>query len=214
MKFIFIILLILLLLNISCKYIIGKDEEITIKDGLQSGIVYVKLDNFSNPGIIYVDLKIDKGGIYDYIEAEFSDTQIIEPRNFSDYYYYDYIKTANSSTYYYKIHYKKYNYMIFKYHLNFSLGTPSYLKVKATDDKQKSKIFMIIFTVIGCIISIGIPIFIIVSFFKKKKRKNKDVNTDGTPNIINPSLSVTSQESFVNNNNDNQRHFPKYPESY
>ena len=213
MKFIFIILLILLLLNISCKYVIGKDEEITIEDRLDTGIVYVNLYNFSDTEPVYVTLEVDKGGIDEYIEAKFSDTQTVDPGNFTNYYYTGYSKTVTSTTYYYQINYKKYNFMIFKYHLDFRWGTPNYLKVKVTDKNPSSKIFLIIIiiTVGGFIAVIGA----IVGFiYKKKKEQKKDVNTDGVPNVINPSLSVASQESFVNNNNDNQQHFPKYPESY
>ena len=48
MKFIYILLLNLLFLNVYCIYIIGKDEKITITDVLETGIIYIKLDNFSN----------------------------------------------------------------------------------------------------------------------------------------------------------------------
>ena len=93
------------------------------------------------------------------------------------------------------------------------------MKVKVTDKNPSSKLLLIVIigiTVGGCIAIIGATLGFI---YKKKKGQKKDVNTDGVPNVINPSLSVTSQESFVNNNNndnnnDNQQHFPKYPESF
>ena len=114
MKFIFVLLLILLLLlNISCINLINLNEELTIRAGLECGIVYVKLDNFSQAEKIYVRLEIDAQKVDDYIEAEFCDTQTVDPHKFLKYYHYMalYAGYSGSKIYYYKIDYKKYNYI-------------------------------------------------------------------------------------------------------
>ena len=216
MKFIFILLL-LLLLDISCINIVGKDEEITIKDGLQSGIVVVKLDNFTNAEKVYLRLEIDRGEVSDSIMVKFSNTLDVSPYNFTDYILnYATVETPASKTYYYKINYKKYNYMIFKYSFLIYWGFPNYLKVKAMENDPTSKTFLIILIVAGGVVVIGVTIGIIVYVIRKKKRKIKYANPDGVPNVINPSLSVTSQETFVNNNNYNynQQQFPQNPQYY
>ena len=213
MKFIFILLL-FLLLNISCIRIVRKDEEITIKDGLQSGIVAVKLDNFTNAEKIYLSLEIYRGEFEDPIKGKFSDTLDETPYQFIDnIFHYAAVQTPTSTTHYFRTNYKKYNYMIFKYEFLAYWTSPNYLKIKATDKDPTSKTLLVIFIVAGVITVIGITVAIIV-FVKKKKGKKKDVNTDGVQNVINPSLSVTSQESLDNNNNYNQPHFPEYPQSY
>ena len=228
MKFIFILLL-LLLLDISCINILGKDEEITINDGLQSGMVVVKLDNFTNAEKVYLSLEIDKGDIEATIIVKFSDTLDLSPYNFTyNILRYSTTETPFSKTYYYKINYEKYNYMIFKYSFLTYYTFPNYLKVKATDKDPTRKITLIILIVAGCIAVIAITVTIIVLVIRRKKRKNKDVNTDGVSNVINPSLSVASQEPFVNNNNNynynnnynsnynynyNQQYYPQYPQS-
>ena len=112
MRFIFILLLNLLLLNISCNYIIGKDEEIKITDKSKEGTIYIKLDNFINASYIYVKLEVDEGTIYDYIDIKFNNSPTEEPDGFSKERYYSQEKAWNSYTNYYKISYKKYNYSV------------------------------------------------------------------------------------------------------
>ena len=112
MKFIYILLLNLLFLNVSCIYIIGKDEEITITNLFETGIIYIKLDNFSNAEKIYVKLEIDNGGINDCISVKFSNTPNIGINNFTDYNYCSKDQLLNTYTNYYKINYQKYNYIL------------------------------------------------------------------------------------------------------
>ena len=87
MKFIYILLFNLLFLNVYCIYIIGKDQEIIITDLLETGIIYIKLDKFSNSENVYVKLEIDKGEINDYINVKFSNTPTIGINNFTKYNY-------------------------------------------------------------------------------------------------------------------------------
>ena len=112
MKFNFILLLNLLLLNISCKYIIGKDEEITINDNLSDGIIYIKLDNFINAQNIYVKLNVDKGSIDSNIYIKFNDTQTEDLNYFSIVSYYKSVTISDSRSNFYQINYQKYNYTI------------------------------------------------------------------------------------------------------
>ena len=93
MKFINILLLNLLFLNAYCIYIIGKDEEITITDVLKTGIIFIKLNNFSNAEKVYVKLEMDNGYIDDYINVKFSNSPTIGINNFTKYEYYVQDKT-------------------------------------------------------------------------------------------------------------------------
>ena len=124
MKFIYILLFNLLFLNVYCIYIIGKDQEITITDLLETWIIYIKLDKFSNAENVYVKLEIDKGEINDYINVKFSNTSTIGINNFTKYNYYSTEKLENSYTNHYKIYYQKYKLynfeILFKFLLDYS----------------------------------------------------------------------------------------------
>ena len=95
MKFINILLLNLLFLNAYCIYIIGKDEEITITDVLKTGIIFIKLNNFSNAEKVYVKLEMDNGYIDDYINVKFSNSTTIGISNFTWYEYYSKVTSLN-----------------------------------------------------------------------------------------------------------------------
>ena len=217
MKFNFILLLILLLLNISCKYIIGKDEEITINDNLSNGTIYIKLDNFINAQNIYVKLNADTGRIDSSIYIKFNNSQTEDPNGFSEQRYYVHSQIFNSNNYYYKINYKKYNYIILKY--RFHSGETSYGKVNvlASDEDLGNKAirnFIIIASCVGAVILSLCIAFPIIQCVRKQK---KVVNTGEVPNEITPNSFASSQESFVNNkdnnNNNYQQNYPEYPKS-
>ena len=70
-------------------------------------------------------LEIDAQKVDDYIEAEFCDTQTIDPNKFLKYKHYMAINSIGSKIFYYRIDYKKFNYMIFRYNFNFYFLTPS-----------------------------------------------------------------------------------------
>ena len=88
------------------------------------------------------------------------------------------------------------------------------LKVKATDidpsySKGSNDLVFLIIIIAGCsiagfvvILSASVGIYLCI---KKKK------NSMGVPNEISPNSFASSQETFVNNNN--QQNFPEYPKS-
>ena len=59
----------------------------TITNLSETGIIYIKLDKFSNAENVYVKLEIDKGEINDYINVKFSNTPTIGINNFTKYNY-------------------------------------------------------------------------------------------------------------------------------
>ena len=223
MKFINILLLNLLFLNAYCIYIIGKDEEITITDVLKTGIIFIKLNNFSNAEKVYVKLEMDNGYIDDYINVKFSNSTTIGISNFTRYEYYSKVTSLNIQTNYYRIYYQKYNYMILKYSLNTFWSNPNYLKVKAKDKDPTTKTTIIIFIVAGSVTLIGLTITIGVLIYQRNKKQKKDMKTNEVPNEISPNSYASSQESFVNNNkinddsnnkNNSQQYYPEYPQPY
>ena len=219
MKFNFILLLNLLLLNISCKYIIGKDEEIKINDNLSDGIIYIKLDNFINTQNIYVKLNVNKGGIDSDIYIKFNDSETEDPNGFSKERYYNSVTISNSISKFYKINYKKYNYIILKYHL-YSGGT-SYpiLTAKASDKDLGAEAMRNFFIIAGCVGGVILFLIIGVPIIRCVIKQKKVVNTGEVPNEITPNSYASSQESLVNNNdnsnnyNNNQQCYPEYPKS-
>ena len=102
----FSLLLYLLLLNISCKYIIGKDEEITINDNLSNGTIYIKFDNVINVPNIYMKLNVNKEGIDSDICIKFNDSQTEHPNGFSKESNYNSVQLRYSIGKFYKINEK------------------------------------------------------------------------------------------------------------
>ena len=189
------ILLNILLLNVSCINIIGKNEEIKITNKSKSGVVYIELSNFTNYDDIYIYLKAKPGEINDYIHYFFSNNQNISVEDYREYQPYGKIVLINTLELYYQISFKNYKYLILRYS-GFNFTSDGYLIFKASDtefDIEKLKLIVTIsFSVIFIIVIIATSIAV---FIYKIKNKNNTVPENNIPqtSVEYPANLVMSQ---------------------
>ena len=183
LNFLYILLLNILLLNVSCINMIGKDEEIKITNISKSGIVYIKLFNFTNYNDINIYLKAKPGEINDYIHYEFSNDQKIILEDYIEYQPKGKIVLINTLELYYEIPFKNYTYLILRYS-GFNFTSDGYLIFKASDkefDIEKLKIIVIVsFSTIFVIVIIAVSIAVYI-YKRKKKNKNNIAPEDNIP---------------------------------
>ena len=197
-NFLYILLLNILLLNVSCTNKIGKDEEIKITNNSKTGEIYIELSNFTNCKDIYIYLKAKSGEINDYIHYEFSNNQKIIVEDYIEYQPYGKIVLINTLELYYEIPFKNYTYMILRYS-GFNSTSDGYLIFKASDtefDIEKLELIVIVsFSSIFIIVIISVSISIYIYKIKKKNKNNIVPENNIPPNSVDYPVNLVNSQS-------------------
>ena len=190
-------LFLLLIPNIFCINTIGKNEKITLYPLNSTGLIYIKLSEFSSDETIYLSLNTQFGEINSYIYIQYTESEKITD-NFRLINPIGSLTTQNTKAYYYSLVSSNNAYLVVKFSGFYPYSTGGLLDIITSDknplsDFVKTVVIIVVAIVgVGLIVGVGVILFLCL-------RKKTIVGSVGGMSTIDPLITGNSQGSYVNN---------------